>query len=535
MEFFNSGLSKTSPGGSMNPEFPKTTFCKALLATLMACASVGALAQQIEHDTDLFLHAFKQNPARTMQVYVPKYDSNGNRLTPGQASRTQHELTDLFLGIRNHQRANFCNEDGCLGDPGRSAIQGNDEASDLVDSPSSMIVKLETMEAFRSGAVDVAPWSSDYWPIRNGQIAVRYRDRSFPANPGRFTWAQAWAYFLANPFGSASAVDNLSPAEKYDLLVGDGNFTLTKNQWSQGQWYQEQHGNVESWMGLCHGWAAAAYLDARPTQAVQMTAVDGTKINFYPDDIKALSVLKWSNGSAVLNGVAANRFIGGRCNSKEPKIDEASGRIDDQECFDTNPGTFHLALVNQIGRNKRSMVMDATFDYEVWNQPIKSYSYQFFNPKTKARASNFVDASVALNDPSFNDNFKDFRDNPAAKKVVGIIMEVEYVAETSPSLRETDSEANDATTTARYMYDLELNAQGGIVGGEWYQNAHPDFLWNVAPGAFAFNQEDRAVSSAVTPDEAPAADITRAARSASRNGRPLKAVVDALLEQAQGE
>jgi hypothetical protein len=32
--------------------------------------------------------------------------------------------------------------------------------------------------------------------------------------------------------------------------------------------------------------------------------------------------------------------------------------------------------------SRRAMIMDATYDYEVWNQPIFSYEYQYFNPAT---------------------------------------------------------------------------------------------------------------------------------------------------------
>ena len=51
----------------------------------------------------------------------------------------------------------------------------------------------------------------------------------------------------------------LSPAEKYDLLVGDANYGLTKQMWNAGKGYHDRYGSVESWMGYCHGWAPAAY------------------------------------------------------------------------------------------------------------------------------------------------------------------------------------------------------------------------------------------------------------------------------------
>ena len=38
---------------------------------------------------------------------------------------------------------------------------------------------------------------------------------------------------------------------------------------------------------------------------------------------------------------------------------------------------------------------------------------------------------------------------------------------------------------ARYLYTLELDSTGKIIGGEWHQNAHPDFLWLAPPGTRA--------------------------------------------------
>ena len=43
-------------------------------------------------------------------------------------------------------------------------------------------------------------------------------------------------------------------------------------------------------MGICHGWAPAAFMVQRPTKMVEVLAADGkTKIKFYPSDIKALA------------------------------------------------------------------------------------------------------------------------------------------------------------------------------------------------------------------------------------------------------
>ena len=37
------------------------------------------------------------------------------------------------------------------------------------------------------------------------------------------------------------------------------------------------------------------------------------------------------------------------------------------------------------------MVIDNTFSYEVWNQPLVGYNYSYFNPRNKQRTKNLDD------------------------------------------------------------------------------------------------------------------------------------------------
>src|SRR5688572_29322977 len=122
-------------------------------------------------------------------------------------------------------------------------------------------------------------------------------------------------------------------------------------------------------MGYCHGWSPASFMMERPKHVIKVTAADGrTQIPFYPSDIKALATALWANANPPI------RFISGRCESKKPKEDR-NGRVTDPDCFDTNPGAWHLAVVNQVGVSKRSFVFDSSYDYEVWTQPAYSYEY----------------------------------------------------------------------------------------------------------------------------------------------------------------
>ncbi len=73
-----------------------------------------------------------------------------------------------------------------------------------------------------------------------------------------------------------------------------------------------------------------------------------------------------------------------------------------------------------------------------------------------------------------------------------------------------------------YHYDLELDSSGRIVGGEWYQNRHPDFVWMPLSNSVAANGPDLSVKSAY--------DVERIAPYSSQEGAPLKFVLDAILD-----
>ena len=120
--------------------------------------------------------------------------------------------------------------------------------------------------------------------------------------------------------------------------------------------------------------------------------------------------------------------------------------------------------------------MDAHHDTEIWNEPIYGYRYTYFNPQTKAPTASLPEASIDIRDFS-SDKFKRNRSS-ATRSVVGVAMDLTYVSETAPSAGATDRPANDALVTIHYLYDLELDSAHNIIGGEWYSNAHPGFLWS---------------------------------------------------------
>ena len=232
-------------------------------------------------------------------------------------------------------------------------------------------------------------------------------------------------------------------------------------------------------------------------------------------------------------------------------MDENKGVIIEEECQDTNPGTFHVILTNKLKRQE-SFVFDATYDFEVWNQPVTSYSVRFFNPRTytKVSASGSVKKQInraIVNKSSFtNDKFKNFR-SLKAKTIVGVVNTVRYISETDPK---QGKPYRDDVVSVDYIYDLELDSEGKIVGGEWYSNRHPDFIWTNRAGARPLTNIDkflaeRSLSYDGRPDSLKkiiefGKDGKSVAQlsSAGFNGEsptPLAAVIDGLLKIASTE
>ncbi|MCO5142147.1 MAG: hypothetical protein M9962_03550 [Oligoflexia bacterium] len=482
-----------------------------LIASLLAAPSVSYAFSN--SDLSRALREFERDPKKFMNT-IPEKEVN-NRKAKIQSVFTKDAIRKKkYVEEKNKTRPI----------QGKSGIQSNDRAENLVYNSNKMLKSLEEIERKRlqKAELSVQPWSDHYWALYQGQTAFRYADKDFPNSSD---WKRNFDYIMKNIHGD---IDSLAPAEKYDLLVGDDSKSLTKSALGEGEQYYRSSRKVEEWMGICHGWAPAAYMLDRPSSSVSVLAADGrTKITFYPSDIKALASLLWAKHSSEVN------FVGGRCDTKEPKQDE-NGRIYDQNCFDTNPGAWHLALVNQIGISDKSLVMDATFDYEVWNQPILSYEYTYFNPETKAPSNSLRSAKVSANEFR-SDKFRKYRDNNT-RSIVGISMTVKYMAENNPTIQGSDAKSNDNITTVRYIYDLELDSNDNIIGGEWYQNAHPDFLWTPVKDARAVSPGDtylartRADRKKWSKEESMPREWQEIAKRNSSNGSPLAVIVENLIQ-----
>lgn len=235
-----------------------------------------------------------------------------------------------------------------------------DEAWNQINDPSRFGLSSSTLDALpRSGAVDTRTfWSGDYWPTYKGGIAHRWQSGARNSTDYR-----SYQYtFLSRDEAARltpQQIARLSPAEKYDIFLGRLDFPLARAEWANTVASAGANGQVPTWCGLCHGWAAAALADLKPGAQAVARAADGRTVTFYAADLEALAVYVFADVSTV-----PTASIGARCEDPSPRRD-AQGRVIDPSCRDTNPASFHLAVIGGISAQKKPFVMDTSIGNEV--------------------------------------------------------------------------------------------------------------------------------------------------------------------------
>jgi hypothetical protein len=492
-------------------------------AVLLVSQVVGASPATVNES----LQEWSRNPAKFLNRLPVKYlDRDLN--TPVQEPRFSKDAVQS----RNFVHAKAKEWKACHQD---SAAQIKPQA--IAKEPIRRFFPNEQVEhnlakmeqrGFMRRELPATPWSGDFWPIAKGTIAARFMDPDFLE---LWDWLTRADYVKKDPTAEVlkregeKGLARLSVAEKYDLLIGADD-SFTQAMWAEGKTYQDERGEVEGWMGICHGWAAASIVDPRPMHSVVIQSMDQKwNLKFNPSEIKGLVSYTWAkNPYAVLS-------LGARCNKKDPAKDE-NGRVTDSECFDVNPGTWHKAVVNRVGREQKALVIDASFDYEVWNQPVFAYNYTYFNPANRQPAATLAEATVARANFT-RDVFARYRSIETVD-VVGVAMNVGYVVESQANTDETDRPEFDQIRWVQYLYDLELDELGNIVGGEWYQNAHPDFFWAPEDGAEPWNWADAQVKTVPwSSSEARLPELIAApAKWMAERGIALRWISKRLLERA---
>jgi hypothetical protein len=394
------------------------------------------------------------------------------------------------------------------------------------------------------------PWSSTYWAMRNGLISARY-DRTASNTIGewepktqRFTRKYNYTesiskYKQPDEFNSKVRAkqniekyinDNFSPSEKWDMLFLDTQFTMTNwMRWKSNQYVK--NGDIPSWYGICHGWSPASYYFKRPCKPVTLYAADGkTKITFLPDDIKALASQYWANTDYK------TRFIGTTCPYDDPtKIqkDSSTGLYTDPKCTSLDPGALLIILGNQMGIKKLNFVFDPNPDGEIWNQPVKSYSVDYYNLNdnfiyTKP-TDNYLDVKQLSTSKDLFLKFVGTQAPPDAVWVVGAYFQIVYGLEVEAS--KTSQSLPNAFRTGEYLAAIYLDKNKNIIGGRWKYNTHPNFAWKyeeTIPSKGLFDDQVKTFNGSVSNLKS----VAGFAKKAAQYGQPLLKVVEYLVEKS---
>jgi hypothetical protein len=207
-------------------------------------------------------------------------------------------------------------------------------------------------------------------------------------------------------------------------------------------------------------------MNKKPIKSITLKSYNNHDIIFYPSDLIALLAFSWAQSGG------ASRMMGTRCGRHlQPGVRPSLN------CLDTNPGSFHLALINQLGLSRRPLIADISAGPEVWNKVIVVYEHSYFRPGARNLTQNIAQAIIKT-DSYPHDPYKKYRSKDASY-IVGISTEVTYMKEV-PLHQRLRAESSEDFEKVRYWYDLELDSTGKIIGGEWHSQVHPDFLWVIA-------------------------------------------------------
>lgn len=286
-----------------------------------------------------------------------------------------------------------------------------------------------------SGSIDNAglAWPGYYWANNRGGIAQRWRSsnpRDFKYDSPSLSQIQAL---------SQDQINELSPAEKFDIFMGDYSYPTVKRVWGQTR------RGADAWHGICHGVSPSSLHHAEPNTKTLINK-DGVELTFYAADIKALLAYHYAKISDSKTVQVGKRcFVGARV----PFLSSSSG------CKDVNPGSLHIIMANRLGIDKKGFIADMDRYKQVWNHPAVEFSSKIVRTQNGDTRNG---AHVTM-------------------KRVLVRSKVKYSA-TIEALDMPVIGTDYALYDSRvYTYWLELDASNNIIGGEWVSDDRPDFLW----------------------------------------------------------
>jgi hypothetical protein len=369
------------------------------------------------------------------------------------------------------------------------------------------------------------PWSDVTWKANRGLLLQRYRDSRFEKEEG---WRRKRLYlnrfsadwmFALDPRERDRWVETLSPAEKYDLVMGTVRGGLSEKISGFLSETLGNSANFPSWWGLCEGSAASTVYYPEPVKRVVLYGeANRVRVPFYAPDIKGLATLLWSRFNKSLNLPES----GLQC------------KTDGKGCFDSNPASFHASVHHFLDLYPGVLVGEMDPTPVVWNFPLVSYDETYFRPDkgSGTTTTNLGSATVAVSD--WQDDPRRSKRSPGTAYIAGVKMTVEY-AVNQDRAPPPEGSLKRKIIPRVLTYEIELDADLNMLGGEWVSGKHPDLLWTIPPDSVPDTVGDATLPPGDGEDGTIPASWSASARASAARLTPLRRVVELLVKKSAEE
>ncbi len=261
------------------------------------------------------------------------------------------------------------------------------------------------------------------WPIKEGGILNRWALK----NPVKPSDKYHFSFF---PIESLKNVDiaQLSPAEKFDLYLGNANWNFSKTVKRDQALLREV--DLKEQIAF-----SELVLSFKNPSSIVLEGKSNLKIPFSSSDISALLF------SAILLGEnTKERIVGQPCKVLFVKETDA------EKCEGINAGAFHVLLTNFIGLRDQGLFADLKRDKNMEIRPIIG----------------------------FVSNFKNIEDASSSKKELLVTTFIKFLRPRTPQW--SFEPTNSSRGYESYSYTLELDNDNNIIGGKWISFNRPDFI-----------------------------------------------------------
>lgn len=307
------------------------------------------------------------------------------------------------------------------------------------------------------------PWADTNWPEQQGGLAWRWNDPAFvQARPGPGSRLPYTPPSEAHVRGMTRAeLAKLSPAEKYDVFVGDFRYATTRYM------LEGREDDTPWWAGICGGWSSAALEYPEPAPR-DVTGPSGITVPFGSSDIKALLAYYHETGFIPgLLGVEKLFDVGGDFEGAQrihaERVMAVGDDCSNDECEHPTAAEFHAVVGNELGVRKRGFVVDVRADERTYYQPAFRYESRVVEQGTadvSGAAARRVRFRTTLETAS---DIADVRADEARG--------------TPPSWEPRLASGRNVTATHEYEYEIVVAEDGTVVSSRWLSTERPDSVF----------------------------------------------------------